>query len=168
MQGKPETVAVYPGTFDPITNGHVDLIQRASALFHRVIILVAADTKKKPMFTAEERADMVREAVKSCGENVEVRVFAGLLVEEMSRHSVRIIIRGLRAVSDFEYESQMALMNKRLNPEVETFFMTSKEEYAYLSSSFVKEIASLGGDVRSLVPGGVAGMLTDRFRESSD
>ena len=152
-------VAIYPGTFDPITNGHVDLIQRAGNIFDEVVVLVSADTKKKPMFTAEERAAMVSEAVADYSDNVKVNVFHGLLVEEVRKHSSCIIIRGLRAVSDFEYESQMALMNKRLNPRVETFFMISREENAYISSSFVKEISSLGGDVSTLVPTGVARKL---------
>jgi pantetheine-phosphate adenylyltransferase len=152
-------VAIYPGTFDPITNGHVDLIQRASNIFDEVVVLVAADTKKKPMFTADERSAMVSEAVDDYSDNVKVEVFHGLLVEEVKRYSARIIIRGLRAVSEFEYESQMALMNKRLNPQIETFFMISREECAYISSSFVKEISSLGGDVSTMVPAGVAGKL---------
>ena len=157
-----ETIAIYPGTFDPITNGHVDLIQRASAIFPRVLVLVAADIKKTPMFDAEERTRMVRDAVDSCCDSVEVLTFHGLLVEEAERHSAQVIIRGLRAVSDFEYESQMALMNKRLDPRVETFFMISREEFAYLSSSFVKEIAGLGGDVSTMVPSGVREMLLSR------
>jgi pantetheine-phosphate adenylyltransferase len=152
-------VAIYPGTFDPITNGHVDLIQRASNIFDEVVVLVAADTKKRPMFTTEERSAMVTEAVDDYSEKVKVKEFHGLLVEEVNKHSARVIIRGLRAVSDFEYESQMALMNKRLNPRVETFFMISREEYAYISSSFVKEISNLGGDVSTMVPAGVARKL---------
>jgi pantetheine-phosphate adenylyltransferase len=158
-----ETIAIYPGTFDPITNGHVDLIQRSSSIFPKVVVLVASDTRKIPMFTADERTRMVREAVKNCSDNVEVQTFHGLLVKEVEKHSARIIIRGLRAISDFEYESQMALMNKRLDSRVETFFMISREEFAYLSSSFVKEIASLGGDVGSMVPPGVDKMLLSKF-----
>jgi len=161
-----EKMAIYPGTFDPITNGHVDLIRRATAIFDGVHVLVAAATKKKPMFTAGERHQMVRDAVKGL-EGVVVELFDGLLVQEVNRLSAKIIIRGLRAVSDFEYESQMALMNKRLRPEVETFFMISKEEYAYVSSSFVKEIAGLGGDVDSMVSPKVAEMLQTRFRSNS-
>jgi len=157
-----ENIAIYPGTFDPITNGHVDLIRRATAIFPRVHVLVAADIKKTPMFTADERYEMVREAVKDLDRAV-VEIFNGLLVEQVSRLSASIIIRGLRAVSDFEYESQMALMNKRLHPEVETFFMISTEEYAYVSSSFVKEIAGLGGEVGTMVPPGVARMLYSRY-----
>jgi len=152
-------VAIYPGTFDPITNGHVDLIQRASNIFDEVVVLVAADTKKRPMFTTEERSAMVTEAVDDYSEKVKVKEFHGLLVEEVNKYSARVIIRGLRAVSDFEYESQMALMNKRLNPRVETFFMISREEYSYISSSFVKEISNLGGDVSTMVPAGVARKL---------
>ncbi|MEE8320066.1 MAG: pantetheine-phosphate adenylyltransferase [bacterium] len=157
-----ENTAIYPGTFDPITNGHVDLIRRATAIFPRVHILVVADTKKTPLFSADERLEMVKEAVKDLDRAV-VEIFNGLLVEQVSRLSANIIIRGLRAVSDFEYESQMALMNKRLHPEVETFFMISTEEYAYVSSSFVKEIAGLGGEVGTMVPQGVARMLYSRF-----
>ena len=154
-----KTTAVYPGTFDPITNGHVDLIRRAAAIFPKVVVLVAADTKKKPLFNLEERVEMIREAVDSCREPVQVEPFHGLLVEVVPRYNSSIIIRGLRAVSDFEYESMMALMNRRLSDCIETFFMISAEEYSYLSSSFVKEIAGLGGDVDSMVPEGVAGRL---------
>ncbi len=159
------TIAVYPGTFDPITHGHVDLIRRASNIFSKLTVLVAADVKKTPMFSAKERAAMVHEAIGDIPDNVEVKVFYGLLVEEVEKLSARVIIRGLRAVSDFEFESQMALMNKRLDPLIETFFMISREEYAYLSSSFVKEIASLGGDVGTMVSKGVAEKLRMRYRE---
>jgi len=158
-----EKMAIYPGTFDPITNGHADLILRATAIFDRVHVLVAASTKKKPMFNAGERLQMVEDAVKGL-DGVVVEIFDGLLVQVVKELSANIIIRGLRAVSDFEYESQMALMNKRLRPEVETFFMISKEEYAYVSSSFVKEIAGLGGDVDSMVAPKVASMLKARFK----
>jgi len=158
------TIAVYPGTFDPITHGHVDLIRRASAIFSRLIVLVAADVKKVPMFSADERTSMVHDAVSGIPDHVEVKVFNGLLVEEVEKLSAHVIIRGLRAVSDFEFESQMALMNKRLNPRIETFFMISREEYAYLSSSFVKEIASLGGDVGTMVSECVAEKLLKRYR----
>ena len=154
-----ERIAAYPGTFDPITNGHADLIRRVSTVFKRIVVLVSADTRKKPLFNAEERAQMVREAISSHYEGVEVEVFHGLLVHAIEKHRCRIIIRGLRAVSDFEYESQMALMNRRIMKDVETLFMISKEEYSYVSSSFVKEIASLGGDITSMVPEGVARRL---------
>lgn len=158
-----KTVAIYPGTFDPITNGHVDLIKRAAFIYPKVIVLVASDTRKKCMFSMEERVRMVREGIHDLCPNVQVEPFQGLLVEIVKKHGAKIILRGLRAVSDFEYESQMALMNRRLEKGIETFFMISSEEYAYLSSSFVKEIASLGGEVRTLVPSGVDKELRKRF-----
>jgi pantetheine-phosphate adenylyltransferase len=158
-----KTVAVYPGTFDPITNGHVDLIKRAASIYPKVIVLVAADTRKECMFTMEERVNMVREGVDNLCPNVQVEPFHGLLVEIVKKYGAKIILRGLRAVSDFEYESQMALMNRRLEKGIETFFMISSEEYAYLSSSFVKEIAGLGGDVSTMVPAGVDEELRKRF-----
>jgi len=158
-----KTVAVYPGTFDPITNGHVDLIKRAAFIYPKVIVLVAADTRKVCMFSMDERVAMVRDGVREMCPNVQVEPFEGLLVEVVREYGAKIILRGLRAVSDFEYESQMALMNRRLEGNIETFFMISSEEYAYLSSSFVKEIAGLGGDVSTLVPPGVDKELRKRF-----
>jgi pantetheine-phosphate adenylyltransferase len=158
-----ETIAIYPGTFDPITYGHVELIRRSAAIFPNIIVLVSADTVKSPFFSVEERVKMVREAVDACEENVRVECFHGLLVDAVRKFGAKIIIRGLRAVSDFEYESQMALMNRRLESGVETLFMISTEDHAYLSSSFVKEIASHGGDVSSMVPPGVEKKLTAVF-----
>ncbi len=158
-----KTVAIYPGTFDPITNGHVDLIKRAAFIYPKVIVLVAADTRKQCMFSTEERVSMVREGIDDMCSNVQVDPFNGLLVEIVKKYGAKIILRGLRAVSDFEYESQMALMNRRLEKGIETFFMISSEEYAYLSSSFVKEIASLGGDVSTMVPLGVNQELRKRY-----
>lgn len=158
-----KTVAIYPGTFDPITNGHVDLIKRAAFIYPKVIVLIAADTRKQCMFTVEERVSMVRDGVRDLCPNVQVEPFQGLLVQVVRKFGSKIILRGLRAVSDFEYESQMALMNRRLERGIETFFMISSEEYAYLSSSFVKEIASLGGDVSTMVPPGVDEELRKRF-----
>jgi pantetheine-phosphate adenylyltransferase len=158
-----KTVAIYPGTFDPITNGHVDLIKRAAFIYPEVIVLVAADTRKKCTFTLDERVSMVRDGVCGMCPNVRVEPFSGLLVEVVKKYEAKIILRGLRAVSDFEYESQMALMNRRLEKNIETFFMISSEEFAYLSSSFVKEIACLGGDVSTMVPKGVDEELRKRF-----
>lgn len=158
-----KTVAIYPGTFDPITNGHVDLIKRAAFIYPKVIVLVAADTRKKCMFSLEERVHMVRDGIRDMCPNVQVEPFQGLLVEIVKKYGAKIILRGLRAVSDFEYESQMALMNRRLEKGIETFFMISSEEYAYLSSSFVKEISCLGGDVSALVSPGVDEELRKRF-----
>jgi len=160
-----KTIAVYPGTFDPITNGHVDLIKRAAFIYPKVIVLVAADTRKKCLFTLEERVSMVRDGVHEFCPNVQVEEFSGLLVGVVKKYGAKIILRGLRAVSDFEYESQMALMNRRLEKGIETFFMISSEEYAYLSSSFVKEIAGLGGDVSTMVPAGVDEELLKRFQK---
>lgn len=151
-----ETAAIYPGTFDPITNGHVDLIRRSSAIFSKVIVLVSVDTKKRPLFSTDERVEMVKDAVRDFEGTVEVVPFHGLLIHAAEKFSANIIIRGLRAVSDFEYESQMALMNRRLDPRIETFFMISSEAFAYISSSFVKEISGLGGEVDTMVPHGVA------------
>ncbi len=156
------TIACYPGTFDPITNGHQDLIRRASALYTEVVVLVAAHTKKVPLFTVEERVEMVREAVNGFA-NITVAPFEGLLVEAVRAHHARVILRGLRAVSDFEYEQQMALMNRRIFPELETFFMVSDERFSYISSSFVREIGSLGGDVSSMVPPAVARRMAGRI-----
>jgi pantetheine-phosphate adenylyltransferase len=158
-----ETVAIYPGTFDPITYGHVELIRRSAAIFPNITVLVSADTKKSPFFSVEDRVQMVREAVDAFDKAVKVECFHGLLVDAVRKLGAKIIIRGLRAVSDFEYESQMALMNRRLEQGVETLFMISTEDHAYLSSSFVKEIASHGGDVSSMVPPGVESRLAVVF-----
>lgn len=158
-----KTVAIYPGTFDPITNGHVDLIKRAAFIYPKVIVLVAADTRKECMFSMDERVQMVREGIRDLCPDVQVEPFNGLLVQIVKKYGAKIILRGLRAVSDFEYESQMALMNRRLEKGIETFFMISSEEYAYLSSSFVKEIAGLGGDVSTMVPPGVDEELRKRY-----
>jgi len=162
-----ETIAIYPGTFDPITYGHVELIRRAAGIFPNITVLVSADTKKSPFFNVQERVQMVTEAVDAFDMAVKVECFHGLLVDAVRELGAKIIIRGLRAVSDFEYESQMALMNRRLEPGVETLFMISTEDHAYLSSSFVKEIASHGGDVSSMVPPGVEKRLAAVFANRS-
>jgi len=155
-------VAIYPGTFDPVTNGHVDLVRRSSAIFDRVIVAVAPSPKKAPLFTIEERLYMMREAISDIPD-VEVESFEGLLVDHVIAKGANAIIRGLRAVSDFEYELQMALMNRRLSDEVETVFMMPSEEYSFLTSSVIKEVAGYGGNVDGLVPGHVAGMLKKKF-----
>ncbi|HZI92896.1 MAG TPA: pantetheine-phosphate adenylyltransferase [Patescibacteria group bacterium] len=146
-----ECIAVYPGTFDPITNGHLDLIQRGSRLFDLVIVAILGNPEKAPLFTVEERARLIRESVLTLP-NVRVETFEGLLVDYVRSRGAQVIVRGLRAVSDFEYEFQMALMNRRLDTEVETVFMMPAEAYSYLSSRLVKEVAALGGDVSGLVP----------------
>ncbi|MBL7994521.1 pantetheine-phosphate adenylyltransferase [bacterium] len=143
--------ALYPGTFDPLTYGHIDIIGRASALFDRVIVTVAKNPKKTPLFTAEEREDMIREAVKSWP-NVTCEIFDGLLVQFAKDRQATALIRGLRVISDFEYELQMAHVNRRLAQEVVTILMMPGEKYTYLNSSIVKEVASFGGDIQSFVP----------------
>jgi pantetheine-phosphate adenylyltransferase len=155
-------LAVYPGTFDPITNGHLDLIERGSRLFDRVNVAILENMDKEPLFTLDERVRLIREAV-APWPHVTVSTFRGLLVDYVRRCGAHAIVRGLRAVSDFEYEFQMALMNRRLDPAVETVFMMPAETYSYLSSRLVKEVASLGGDVSGLVPAPVARAIRERL-----
>jgi pantetheine-phosphate adenylyltransferase len=155
-----EIVAVYPGSFDPLTNGHVDIIQRGSRLFDRIVVGVLINLEKAPLFTVPERVAIAREVFRQWP-NVEVDTFDGLLVEYARSKRASVIVRGLRAVSDFEYELQMALMNRRLSPEVETVFMMPAEPYTYVSSRLVKEVVALGGSVHGLVPG----IVEDRLRE---
>ncbi len=143
--------ALYPGTFDPITNGHVDLIHRASRLFDELIIAVAASKRKGSFFTLEERTRLVRESIKGV-DNARVVSFKGLLADEFVAHKVDVVIRGLRAVSDFEFELMMALMNRKLHARFETVFLMPSEQYVYLHSSLVREVVALGGDVTPLVP----------------
>ncbi len=153
---------VYPGTFDPITNGHSDLIARASRLCDRVVVAVARDTGKAPTFVTERRVALAREVCDGMA-NVEVVAFSGLLVSFARELQVHVIMRGLRAVSDFEYEFQLAGMNRRMAPDIETLFLTPAEQYAYISSSLVKEIARLGGDVSAFVAAPVLAALQERF-----
>jgi pantetheine-phosphate adenylyltransferase len=155
-----EKVALYPGTFDPITNGHVDLVKRASKIFDRVIVAVAAGVHKSPFLTVDQRFDAARDSLAGI-EGVEVVTFDGLLVKEFEKRKVDVVIRGLRAVSDFEYELMIALMNRKLEPNFETVFLMPSEQYIYLHSSLVKEIYRLGGDVSCLVPKAVV----DKLRE---
>lgn len=159
----PERLAVYPGTFDPLTNGHVDIILRGARLFDRIIVAMLVNPEKAPLFTVEERVDTAREVFKDRA-NVEVDTFDGLLVEYARRKHANVIVRGLRAISDFEYELQMALMNRRLSPEVETVFMMPAEAYTYLSSRLVKEIFALGGAITGLVPEAVEARLHRKKR----
>jgi pantetheine-phosphate adenylyltransferase len=146
-----KSIAVYPGTFDPLTRGHEDLVRRAAALFTRVIIGVAESRAKRPMFSLDERVEMAREVLVGCP-NIEVHGFDSLLIDFMRQHHASAIIRGLRAVSDFEYEFQMAGMNRNLYPDVETVFLTPSDQYMFVSATIVREIASLGGDVSKFVP----------------
>jgi pantetheine-phosphate adenylyltransferase len=142
--------AVYPGTFDPLTRGHEDLVRRAARLFDRVIVAIAAGHHKRALFSLAERVEMAREVLQPCA-NVEVQPFAGLLRDFVLQSQAQVVIRGLRAVSDFEYEFQMAGMNRQLMPEVETIFLTPSDQYQFVSGSFVREIAMLGGDVGKFV-----------------
>ena len=155
-------IAMYPGSFDPMTNGHLDLIRRGTKLFDRIIVGVLQNEDKKPLFRTEERVEMVREAVRDLPA-VEVQAFSGLLVNFMKTTHANVVVRGLRAVSDFEYEFQMALMNRELSPGVETIFMMPAVEYTYVSSRLVKEVCRLGGDVTRLVPPHVLVKLHERF-----
>ena len=142
--------AIYPGTFDPITRGHEDLVRRAARLFDHVVLAVADSRAKRPFFTTEERVEMAQAVLADC-ENVEVKSFSGLLMDFLREQDARIILRGLRAVSDFEYEFQMAGMNRQLYPDVETVFLTPAEQYMFISATIVREIATLGGDVSPFV-----------------
>lgn len=154
-------LAVFPGSFDPLTNGHVDIILRSAHLFERIVVAVLVNVEKKPLFTADERVAIIREVFREYP-NVEVETFDGLLVEYARRRKASVIVRGLRAIADFEYELQMALMNRRLNPAVETVFMMPAEPYTYVSSRLVKEVVALGGSVTGLVPEGVEARLRDK------
>src|SRR2546430_8820004 len=154
------TLAVYPGSFGPLTNGHVDIITRGARLFDRIIVAILLNAEKAPLFTVAERVDIAREVFKG-RPNVEVDTFNGLLVDYVERRHAQVIVRGLRAVSDFEFEFQMALMNQRLDPKIETVFMMPAEQYTYISSRLIKEVFSLGGRVHGLVPD----LVESRLRE---
>lgn len=155
--------AVYPGAFDPITKGHIDILLRSLKIFDRIVVGIGSNPKKASLFSLEERNSMIHEAIRGIP-NVSVETFDGLLVDFAKRHNASAIIRGLRAVSDFEYEFQMALMNRKLDSGIETVFLMPSEEYSYLTSSIVKEVGSLGGDVSSLVPKHVHDMLKKKFK----
>ena len=156
-------LAVYPGSFDPITYGHIDVVERAAALFPHLVILVARNTSKAPLFTDDERIAMIREVFRS-NRSIEVDGFDGLLVEYARRRKASVIVRGLRAVSDFEIEFQMALTNRKMSKELETIFLVPREQYSYLNSTIVREIARLGGDVSDFVPPVVRRQLRAKFR----
>ena len=156
-----EVNAIYPGSFEPLTNGHVDIIQRGSRFFDRIVVAVLINQEKSPLFTVAERVEIARGVFRNWA-NVEVDTFDGLLVEYARRRDASVIVRGLRAVSDFEYEMQMALMNRRLSPEVETVFMMPAEPYTYVSSRLVKEVVALGGSVHGLVPDSVEALLREK------
>jgi len=157
-------VAIYPGSFDPITNGHLDLIERGSALFDRLIVAILRNAEKRPLFSVEERVQMLRETIAGLP-NVEVDSFDGLLVDYAAQRSASVILRGIRAISDYEYELQMALMNRRLRPEIETVFLMAGEEHSFISSRLVKEVVRLGGNISGLVPPSIEGRLRRRVLE---
>jgi pantetheine-phosphate adenylyltransferase len=157
------TLAVYPGSFDPLTNGHVDIITRGARIFDRIIVAVLVNAEKSPLFTMAERVETARTVFKDLP-NVEVDTFEGLLVDYVERRGAQVIVRGLRAVSDFEFEFQMALMNRRLNGRIETVFMMPAEQYSYISSRLIKEVFALGGRVHGLVPDMVEERLRDKVR----
>ncbi|MEJ2110531.1 MAG: pantetheine-phosphate adenylyltransferase [Acidobacteriota bacterium] len=157
------TRAVYPGSFDPVTNGHIDLIQRSAALFDEVVVAILENTEKTPFFTIEERIEMLESVARNL-KNVTVSSFAGLLVDFVEEIDASVIVRGIRAISDYEYELQMALMNRRLSSRVETVFIFPAEAYSYLSSRLVKEIAKLGGSIHELVPEDVKRRLEHKLR----
>ncbi len=160
--------AVYPGSFDPITNGHIDIIRRSLRVFPRLTVAVAYNPNKDAaMFTRDERVEMIREAFRDVGDRIVADSFSGLLVDYAERIGARVIVRGLRAVQDFEYEFQMTMMNRHLKPEIETVFMMADEQYFYTSSRLVKEVATFGGDVRNLVPDFVVERFRERLERSS-
>jgi pantetheine-phosphate adenylyltransferase len=154
------TLAVYPGSFDPLTNGHVDIIARGARLFDRIVVAILVNAEKAPLFSMDERVEITKAVFRS-QKNVEVDTFDGLLVDYVARRKANVIVRGLRAVSDFEFEFQMALMNRRLNATIETVFMMPAEQYTYISSRLIKEVFALGGQVHGLVPD----MVETRLRE---
>ncbi|HMC94736.1 MAG TPA: pantetheine-phosphate adenylyltransferase [Polyangia bacterium] len=158
------SLAVYPGTFDPITNGHVDILRRSLKIFDRVVVALADNIRKTPLFSLEERRAMITEAVER-DPRVEVDAFEGLLAEYCQRRGATVMIRGLRALADFEYEFQLTHMNRRLAPDVETLFLMTGEESFYVSSSLVKEVALMGGDVSRMVPSSVAAALTKKRKQ---
>jgi pantetheine-phosphate adenylyltransferase len=154
---------VYPGTFDPITFGHVDLVGRALQLFDEVVLAIAADSTKKPLFSIEERMELAEKALANFGSKVRVTTFNGLLIDFVKKEKSRAILRGLRAISDFEFEFQMALMNRKLNDSIETLFLMPRGAYTYLSSTIIKEIGRLGGELSAFVPKHVADALREKY-----
>ena len=163
MRPKPATVvALYPGSFDPITNGHLDLIQRGSALFDKLIVAILRNEEKKVLFSVPERIEMLNEVIHDLA-NVQVSSFDGLLVDYAAECGASVILRGIRAVSDYEYELQMALMNRRLKPDIETVFLMASEAHSFISSRLVKEVIRLGGNISGLVPPSIEGRLRKRY-----
>ncbi|MCL2539244.1 MAG: pantetheine-phosphate adenylyltransferase [Oscillospiraceae bacterium] len=160
-------IAVYPGSFDPVTRGHFDIIERASRLFDRLVVVVLVNPDKRPVFSAEERVLFI-ERITAGIENVEVDSFDGLLADYFKEKGATAVVKGLRAMSDFEYEFQMALINKQINPEMETLFLNTSGEYMYLSSSIVRQLASFGGDVSSFIPAEIRDEIVERLRKAGE
>lgn len=158
-------IAIYPGSFDPITNGHLDLIQRGSKLFDRLIVSILRNETKSPLFSVKERMEMLREVVQGYS-NIEVDSFDGLLVDYAEKRGAQVLLRGIRAISDYEYELQTALMNRRLRPELETVFLLSNEAYSFISSRLVKEVFGLGGNIAGLVPPSIEERLQRRMAKT--
>ncbi len=158
--------AIYPGSFDPITNGHLDIIQRSSRIFEKVVVTVMENPRKQAMFTLQERLEMLQVTTAGLA-NVEVDCYRGLLIDYVKQKKATVIVKGLRAISDFEFEFQMALINRKLDKDVETMFMMTSSRHSYLSSSIVKEVASFGGDVESLVPGCVYKKIVQKYKEGT-
>jgi pantetheine-phosphate adenylyltransferase len=161
----PSVTAIYPGSFDPITNGHLDLIQRGARMFDCLIVSILRNESKEPLFSVEERMEMLREVVRVYP-NVEVDSFGGLLVEYAAEHDAKVLLRGIRAISDYEYELQMALMNRRLSPDIETVFLLANEAYSFISSRLVKEVFGLGGNISGLVPPSVEAQMQRRLSKT--
>lgn len=162
-----EKLAVFPGSFDPLTNGHVDLVERALSIFDRVIVAIVAQTQKSnELFSLEERLEMIREHFSTYGGKVQVEPFSGLLVNFVRQSKAQVIIRGLRAISDFDYEAQMALMNRHLGDGIETVFLMAREEYSYINSTLVRQIAPLGGDITKIVPRVIEKAVMKKFKNS--
>ena len=157
--------AVYPGTFDPATNGHIDVIERALKIFDRLYVVVADNPQKAPTFTAKERVEMLKEALKKYNGRIEIEYFEGLLLNYVKNKKSNVIVRGLRAISDFEFEFSRALLSRELEKEIETIFLMTKDDYAFISSSIVKEIAMFGGSVKGFVPEIVDKGLKEKFKE---
>lgn len=155
---------IYPGSFDPVTNGHLDIIERASKICDKLIVAVLINHSKNPLFTVDERVDLLKRAIRNCGNNIEIECFSGLLVDYVKKKKANVIIKGLRAVSDFEYELQMALLNKKQVPEIETLFMMSSINYSFLSSSMVKELARYNGNITDLVPECIIDDILKKFK----
>ncbi|MDY0275699.1 MAG: pantetheine-phosphate adenylyltransferase [Desulfomicrobium sp.] len=164
MAEKFERIAVYPGTFDPFTNGHLSLVRRGLGIFDRVIVAVAQDSGKNPLFSLDERVQMIREVFRGQG-RVEVEGFSGLLVDYVCQKGLNTVLRGMRAVSDFEYEFQMALMNRKLKPSIHTVFMMTDYRWLYISSTIIKDVARLGGSIGSFVPEAILGQINERMDE---